>query len=256
MNFGDWCEIAAEIANDHDLNVLSSQDSKIGQACERIAAALPGHYALPARIAAILDKFSKDQAAAYVREKLPKSKQIRSGDLGEILATQYIDERTGYNAPIKRLRWKDHREMSMRGDDVIGIAPTQGNPPISFLKSEVKSRATLSPGVVEEARLALNRNSGLPSPHALAFVSDRLHGAGQDELADLIIAAQLQDGISQAHVQHLLFTFSGNAPNDYLKADLENYDGPIHQNAVGLYVNKHQEFVAAVYETVEAGDES
>ena len=27
----------------------------------------------------------------------------------------------GYNAPIKRLRWKDHRNMAMRGEDVIGI---------------------------------------------------------------------------------------------------------------------------------------
>ena len=47
---------------------------------------------------------------------------MRSGDLGEIYATEWIDSsERRLRAPIKRLRWKDHRNMAMRGDDVIGI---------------------------------------------------------------------------------------------------------------------------------------
>ena len=39
---------------------------------------------------------------------------------GEIYATEWIDAHSGgYRAPIKRLRWKDHRNMAMRGEDVI-----------------------------------------------------------------------------------------------------------------------------------------
>lgn len=46
------------------------------------------------------------------------------------------------------------------------------------------------------------------------------------------------------------------SPDAFLKTDLEGYKGPIRQNVVGLRVVKYQEFVAAVYETVEADHES
>jgi hypothetical protein len=257
VEFDDWCEVKnAKVAEGRDLSVMSSKDGRVADACKRVAAVVPGHYASPERVAAILQKLGKEKAAAYLRDKLPKAKRIRSGDLGEVLATQYIDECSGYRAPIKRLRWKDHREMSMRGDDVIGVAQADVNPAIKFLKTEVKSRASLSKDAVAEARQALNDNGGMPSPHALAFVSDRLHEAGAEELADLIVLAQLKDGIAHAQVQHLLFTFSGNAPDALLRTDLENYDGPLRQNAVGLRINDHQKFIAAVYEAVETDHES
>ena len=83
----------------------------------------------------------------------------------------------------------------MRGDDVIAIGLPTKTASLRLLKTEVKSRTSLSAKVVEEARLALNSGGGLPSPHALAFVSDRLHELGQDTLADLISLAQLKDGI-------------------------------------------------------------
>ena len=61
------------------------------------------------------------------------ARQIRSGDLGEIYATEWIDAHSGgYRAPIKRLRWKDHRNMAMRGDDVIGILQDAANAAPAF----------------------------------------------------------------------------------------------------------------------------
>ncbi len=256
VNYHEWSERKGEVVNGHDLNLLWLPDEKFGTACKLVAADVPGHYASPERIASILEKLGKHKVAAYLREKLPQTPKIRSGDLGEILATHYIDECTAYKAPIKRLRWKDHREMSMRGDDVIAIALPAVDARIKFLKSEAKSRASLSTNVVQQARQALNDGGGLPSPHALAFISDRLNETGQDDLADVIAFAQLRDGISEEQVQHLFFAFCGNAPDAFLKTDLEDYDGPIRQNAVGLRVKKHQEFIAAVYETVEADHES
>ena len=252
MKFHEWCESKNEVVNGHNLRLLVLLDGAFDTACKLVTAIVPSHYASPERIAAILDKFGKHKAAAYLRDKLPQNSKLRSGDLGEILATQYIDECTNYKAPIKRLRWKDHREMAMRGDDVIGIALPTTTASIKFLKSEVKSRKSLSPKVVEEARFVLDSGGGLPSPHALAFLSDRLHESGQDELADLISLAQLKDGISEKQVQHLIFVFCGNKPDAFLKTHLENYKGSIQQNAVGMCVTQHQEFVAAVYETAGA----
>ena len=206
--------------------------------------------------ARILERFGKTAAATLIREKLPDAKSIRSGDLGEILATEYITEHTSYTVPIKRLRWKDHRNMAMRGEVVIGIDRQPGTRPLRFLKTEAKSRANLAASVVAEARAALDKDNGLPSAHALAFVSERLMETGDKDLADAIDDAQLKRGISVQSVSHLLFTFSGNDPTPQLRSSLEKYSGTIPQHSVGLRMVAHVDFVRNVYEKVMAdGDD-
>lgn len=64
--------------------------------------------------------------------------------------------------------------------------------------------------------------------------------------------AQLLHGIHPQDVQHLLFTFSGNAPETLLTSMLQNYQGHITQRAVGLHVKEHARFVGAIYDQVIA----
>ena len=126
-------------------------------------------------MARALARLGKPAAAALIEGKLPTTKAIRSGDLGEIYATEWIDAHSGgYRAPIKRLRWKDHRNMAMRGDDVIGILQDAQSQRLHFLKTEAKSRAALTAQVLTEARAGLDKDGGLPSAHALSFISARL----------------------------------------------------------------------------------
>src|SRR5258708_1054311 len=61
------------------------------------------------------------KSLAFIRNKMPRPINMRSGDCGEILATEYIEQMTEYKVPIKRLRWKDDRDVAMRGDDVIAL---------------------------------------------------------------------------------------------------------------------------------------
>lgn len=142
--------------------------------------------------------------------------------------------------------------MALRGDDVIAIKPPAEDEPIRFLKTEAKSRAALDADTVAEAREALDSHDGLPSPHALGFISDRLHETGNTALGDLIDRAQLNDGISSRQVGHMLFTFSGNSPHRLLSNDLGAYGGAVSQQAIGLRVEPHQQLIAAVYNLVEA----
>jgi hypothetical protein len=256
IEFDEWCEAADGVVNGHDLKVLSGSDDRLVDAQDKIAALIPAHYASEEHLAHVLERLGKGAAAEFVRQKLPESKAIRSGDLGEIFATEYIAENTSYEVPIKRLRWKDHRNMAMRGDDVIGIEQNPDNGRLKFLKSEAKSRAALAAGVVGDARAALEKDGGLPSPHALAFVSERLMETGNQELVDAIDDAQLKHGIAVADVEHLLFTFSGNNPTALLQASLQAYGGPIHQHGVGLRIAGHTQFVQDVFEKVIAnGDD-
>lgn len=250
MEFEEWCETEEEVVNGHDLTILSGSDGHLVYARDSVAAIVPTHYASEEHIARVLDRFGKVAAAEFVRQKLPQSKSIRSGDLGEILATEYISENTSYVVPIKRLRWKDHRNMAMRGDDVIGIEQNPENGRLHFLKSESKSRVALAAGVIAEARAALEKDGGLPSPHALAFVSERLMETGNQALADAIDDAQLKHGIAAADLEHLLFTFSGNDPTALLQTSLQEYDGTIHRYGVGLCIAEHAQFVHDVFEKV------
>lgn len=252
MQFNDWCSAGDSNIGAHPLRILSGDPARLDVGVTATAAVVPTHYAAEGCIAGILRRLGKTEAAKFVEGKLPTSKAIRSGDLGEILATEWIATQGGYQVPIKRLRWKDHRNMAMRGDDVIGI---QQNPPagdLLFLKTEAKSRVSLSADVVAEARAALDKDGGLPSAHALSFIADRLAELGNDALSDAILDAQLKHGIQPRSVRHLLFTFSGNNPQAQLTGSLQAYAGGIAQWSVGLRIKNHGAFVAAVFDQVIA----
>lgn len=247
MEFAKWCAETEESIQKHRLRGLAIQAGKQAQATGAIAKSVPGYYTDPKRIADLLKKLGKPAAAAHVEQKLPTQVSIRSGDLGEILCNAYVYEATPFNFCIRRLRWKDHRNMSMRGEDVLAFNLEPKNGSLKILKAEVKSRAGLQTSVIQEARSALCANSGLPSPHALAFVADRLNEAGDTVLGDALDNALLKDGIRASQVSHMLFTFSGNDPLKLLKSNLQSYAGTVPQLYVGLRVEGHQDFIKAVF---------
>jgi hypothetical protein len=212
VQFNDWCDAADSNVGTHALRILSGDPARLDAGVAATAAVVPTHYAAVERVAGILGRLGKTEAAKFVEGKLPTSKSIRSGDLGEILATEWIVTQGGYQVPIKRLRWKDHRNMAMRGDDVIAI---QQNPQVGgllFLKTEAKSRVALSAAVVTEARAGLDKDGGMPSAHTLSFIADRLAEIGDNALSDAILDAQLKHGIQPQSVMHLPSPFSGNNP--------------------------------------------
>ena len=252
VDFNNWCDAQDAAVGAHSLKTLTARVADLPAGRDAVAAVIPGHFAAEERIARNLRRLGKDAAAKYITDKLPTTKAIRSGDLGEILATEYIEEQTAYSAPIKRLRWKDHRNMSMRGDDVIGIQQDNVTGRLRFLKTESKSRVALSLAVVNEARTALDKDNGLPSPHALTFVAEQLFTSGNTALSDAIDDEQLSHGIQPASVRHLLFVFTQNDPAPLLQASLETYGGQIGQESVGLRIVGHVGFVKDVFDTVIA----
>lgn len=252
MQFNEWCDAADTQVGTSPLRVLSGDPARLNTGIAATAAIVPTHYAAEERVASILRRLGKPGAAQFIEGKLPTSKSIRSGDLGEILATEWIVTQGDYQVPVKRLRWKDHRNMAMRGDDVIGIRQDPQTGGLLFLKTEAKSRVTLSAAVLAEARAGLDKDGGLPSAHALSFIADRLAELGNDALADAILDAQLKHGIKAQSVRHLMFIFSGNNPEAHLTGCLMAYAGDISQMSVGLRIEDHAAFVAAVYDMVIA----
>lgn len=204
---------------------------------------------------AVIEKMGGFSNTAHVlRNRLPQRKKDRSGDLGEVLATEYVDRKTVYKVPVKRLRYKDDRGSAMRGDDVLGFREAKSR--VHVLKVEAKSRASLSATVIDEARKGLAKHKGRPNPSTLAFVEYILRKEDRDEEADLVRRLQC-DTIRVAELRHMVFTLSGNDPTKHLQANKESVRKGVKLLLRGCRVSSHGEFVHDVFETclnLGAGD--
>lgn len=243
-----WATSTKTNVGPHTVVHMTANGDSIETGVSWAAAVLPRHYASTDEVASVLKDLGKERAAEFLISKLPTTPRARSGELGEIIGTHYAAREMGYRL-IPRLRWKDSREMPMRGDDLIGIRVDEKNA-LTFLKGEAKSRANLSTATLNEAQTALLRDHGRPSPHALSFVASRLFEQDDKELRNRILAAGLNERIKLRNVTHLLFTFTGNNPGKLLREHTKAYKGKIRRLAVGLHVPQHQKFIRDAFNKV------
>lgn len=192
-----------------------------------------------------LDDLDFPITAAEVRASLPTRKRIRSGDLGEILGTEYIREFTNYTVPINRLRHKDDRDTAMRGDDILGF---RGNDPIQVLKAEAKSAARLSASTVKKACAALEGHSSRPKASSLGFVLKRLREQGRHAEAKRI-QRLMNNQIAERDIEHLVFTLSGNDPLPVL---VPHATGKVGRRLTGMVLFDHQQFIANLFDEMHA----
>jgi hypothetical protein len=225
--------------------------------CERPGARPVGLKMLKALLAAhfvgeatIVQAGGYKKAAEIIAHSLPTNKKTQSGDLGELLATEYVNSETSFVVPIKKLRWKSDREMAMRGNDVIGVDTT--TKPVRVLKGECKSRATFSNVVVEEAVDSLDKHDGRPNPSTLAFIAKRLYEEKRDGEAEVFRDLQCKGAISHKNVTHMIFALSGNDPAKHLFGGPKSkYRGIERQNAA-ILISDHADFITEVYQTYGA----
>lgn len=243
-----WDSRSTERIGVHSLVYVEFPDTDIDRTVASTAAIVPRQYASGNEIADLLRDLGKPKTAAFIEGKLPTSKNLRSGELGEILGTHFASDVLGYRM-IARLRWKDSREMAMRGDDLLGIRDGGGNH-LYFLKGEAKSRVALSTATLVAAETALLHHRGRPAAHTLSFLASRLRELGEPDLSTRIHDATLARSIPLANVVHLLFTFSGNDPRQLLKKHTNGYSGKVSRQIVGVHTTRHQAFIKKVFEKV------
>jgi hypothetical protein len=185
------------------------------------------------------------KAAAIISNSLPSNKKTRSGDLGELLATEYVNSETDYTVPIKKLRWKSDRQMPMHGNDVVGI--DSKSKPVRVLKGECKSRAAFSKSVADEALKSLDLHDGRPNPSTLAFIAKRLYEEKRDAEADVFRDLQCKGTIAAKNITHMTFVLSGNDPAKYLAEMAKSKHVGIKRENAGIVISDHAAFVAAVF---------
>jgi hypothetical protein len=195
----------------------------------------------------ILKAGGYEKAAKVIAHSLPSNKKIQSGDLGELLATEYVNSETTFKVPIKKLRWKSDRQTAMHGNDVIGVDTT--TKPIRVVKGECKSRATFSNAVVQEAVDSLDNHDGRPNPSTLAFITKRLYEENRDDEAKVFQDLQSASTISAKNVTHMIFALSGNDPAKHLFDAPKSKHRAIKRQNAGIQIIDYATFIEAVYKT-------
>lgn len=233
-----------EIGN-HSLVLLEAQTQQC-EAIDQLRQIVREHYIAPETTEKRLAALGAPQTAALFKEHLPTSKTSRSGDIGEILATEVVESRLAYEVPIRRLRWKDGRDMALRGDDIIGLLRGKKNR-LQILKGESKSRAKLASTVIDEASDALSRDRGRPTRHSVLFVAERLREQSKDDLAK-----ELEDAVLESFrgctVEHLLFALTGTNPKNLLSDHLRLCaKKKRRRHAVGVRIKEHAKFIDELF---------
>lgn len=230
----------------HKLWLLAERDGSRSSILNELRQLVRGHYVDPQTAAKRIASLGAPKTAKLLREHIPTDKKARSGDLGELLATEVAEQWLKYTVPIRRLRWKDGREMALRGDDIIGVARDRTSK-LLMLKGESKSRVTLSTAVLEEAGNALDSERGRPTRHSVLFVAERLREQGNDALAE-----DLEDSVLGSFrgvpVAHLLFVLTGGPPENLLTAHLKSVARKRRvRHAVGIRIADHGKFIDLLF---------
>ena len=165
--FDDWCDID-ETARGERKKLCGLTEKAGGRAAikDELIERVRSHYDKLEQVADDVERLGFPGASAILRERLPRTARERSGELGEIIASEFIEHHTGFRIPVRRLRYKDGREMALRGDDYVGI-DEDDEQRLLFLKGEAKSGRTVPQGVVADARERLSENDGRPTTISL-----------------------------------------------------------------------------------------
>ncbi|HYC49457.1 MAG TPA: hypothetical protein VED01_28610 [Burkholderiales bacterium] len=116
--FTDWCDID-EAAHGPSKTLVKLAETVDGRDAvkDQLVECVRSHYDDLDQIAEDVERLGFPSASALLKERLPRTARARSGEMGEILATEFVEFKTDFRIPVRRLRYKDGRELALRGDD-------------------------------------------------------------------------------------------------------------------------------------------
>ena len=238
--FDDWLESMPSTATDVPLFKERAGTRSVG--LDALKKLLADHF-VGEEVVLKMGGYAK--AAETIKNSLPTNKRTRSGDLGELIATEYVDAKTTFRVPVRKLRWKSDREMPMHGNDVIAIE-VKGTS-VRVLKGESKSRVQFATGVVEEAAKGLDGHDGRPNPSTLAFIMKRLYEQNRDQEAKVFGGLQVDGALAAKNVFHLIFALAGKDPSKHLAAAPKPKSSAIKRATAAVVITDHAAFVDMVY---------
>ena len=161
--FEEWCDNSSAVHSRHHFDVLTEKVNARDVILPELVSVLHDHYDARARFLERAARLDCDRAVEVIRQRLPTTVIERSGDIGEILATEYVNSSLPFVIPINRFQWKDARNTAMRGDDLIEFRLKADGGLDALLKGNSKSRIGLHNNAMAEAVTKLREYDGRPS---------------------------------------------------------------------------------------------
>jgi len=177
-----------------------------------LAEAVLDHHIAPGAVAGVLRRRGFRKAAEILTGRLPADERTRTGNFGEVVASEHLRQRYGYEMPVFKLRYMDNPQMPMRGEDLIAFRIGRRRTIDALCVGESKAMKNFDAREVEDAhgRLQLAYR---PHPISLLLISNILHEKG-DALADRVDVIIETLATRPVRRENWIFIFTGSRPRD------------------------------------------
>jgi hypothetical protein len=195
----------------HHRPVLERADSR-ARIKGPLAEAIVDHHVAPEAVAGVLERRGYAKANEFLTRRLPADARTRTGNFGEVLASEHLRQRYGYEMPVFKLRYCEHPNMPMRGEDLVAFRLDDHRTVIGLCVGEAKTAQAFSAQEVRDAHERL-RVAYHPHPVSLCMISNLLHDRG-DPLAEQIDAILERLSSESFPRENWIFIVTGNRPRD------------------------------------------
>ncbi|MCE9662977.1 DUF1837 domain-containing protein [Halomonas sp. M5N1S17] len=102
-----WCQFTKEKNKRKHYWTYVEKDGGLDKIRNDLVNTIRSHYDHLERIAEDVERLGYDVASKILSATMRQTTKGSSGDLGEILATELVEEEIGLRFPVRRLRYKD-----------------------------------------------------------------------------------------------------------------------------------------------------
>jgi len=212
-----------------------------------LAQAVLDHHFHRRRIAALVRQLGHTEAAEYFAKNLPKDNNTRKGNFGEVVASEHLVQRYGYDMPVFKLRFRDSHDLAMRGEDIIAFEMEAGT--ISrVIIGEAKCIVQYQKETVRSAHHRL-ADAVRPRPMTLSLLSEILYTEGRDDLASEIDRVSLLFLKEDFPCQNWIVLINQNQPEDpFSFLDDEDVELVAGLHCVGISLSELSALVDFTYD--------
>jgi HamA len=188
------------------------------------------------------------EQAAELFDKRPRDDKTRTGNFGEVVASEYLRQKEGFDLPVYRLRWNTNPDTSMRGEDVLafkfGEPDGRGR---ELCIAEAKAEERFDSRTVEDAykQLATGKR---PRPNSIPFVCSVLTLQGEVEKAKAVVQFLNRTSPYPPKRVYFMLIVTGNTPRDPFSA-IENLPRVIDNlMTANLFIKDLHDLVTSVFD--------
>lgn len=186
-----------------------------------------------------------EDLAEGIDASLPKPDKVKTGNFGEVISSEHLCQRYGYEMPVFKLRYMDTPYMPMRGEDIIAFK-IQNDDIKAICVGEAKTSANYNGSKVKEAHQKLLDIQNV-RPISLTLIINILWDKNPD-LARNIRKLLANLGFKDIPKHNWIFIITGNKPRDPFKPIGDMTLVASNLNMVSIFVRDIKNFIEEIYE--------